>query len=293
MEFEKINSIPGVELHLNISLERYTTLRLEAQGNLAVVKSIEALSELVRNLNPWDYHLVGWGANQVLLGKKELYIKLDLPFDRKIFSEVRDKYVLPASVPLTLLSSHAQKFGLRGWEVFTGVPASLGGAIFMNAGTSLGEICEVVEEVTVLTTKGVVETRKVSAKDFSYRQSNFLKPGEIIVEATLVHLGVEKWISEKIKDYLEYRKSTQPLQARTCGSVFKNLPNNVRAGETIDSIGLKGFGSSSLHVSLKHANFIEHHRGKNHEDFCDLLECLKIDIERYSGHKFELEVKLY
>ena len=109
----------------------------------------------------------------------------------------------------------------------------------------------------------------------------------------MIHFGQEKWISDKIKSYSDYRKSTQPLRARTCGSVFKNSSSGVRAGATIDACGLKSFGFENLFVSLKHANFIEHENGGNAQDFKKLIECLKIDIERYSAHKFELEVKVY
>ena len=107
------------------------------------------------------------------------------------------------------------------------------------------------------------------------------------------HLGIDENIKTKIKDYLEYRKTTQPLTTKNCGSVFKNFDQKYKAGQTIDTIGLKNFGYENLKVSSKHANFVENYGEATAEQFKTLVDCLKIDMERYSGRKFVLEVKVY
>lgn len=294
MDLKKISTIKGIDLLENVALEKFTTMRLGGCGTIAVCRTVESLRNLLLSLNNTHYRMLGWGANQVLLNTKDvLLVKLDFEFDKNLLKTPLELYTFPASVPLNLLSSHAQKFGLKGWEVFTGIPASLGGAICMNAGTALGEIGSVVKTVTIMNREGEIRKHEISPDCFTYRGNNFLKAREIIIEAQLIHKGIAPWVSDKIKSYLEYRKETQPLSAKTCGSVFKNKSPEVRAGSTIDKCGLKGFGQENLFVSFKHANFIEHHGGASASDFDSMLECLKIDIERYSGHKFELEVKVY
>lgn len=291
---EKLN-IQGVEIRHKINLERYTTIKLANTGSIAIVKSLDALRNLIQKLNNLSarYHLVGWGSNQVLHHCDDtLFIKLDFAFDRNLLKEKKERYDLPASVPINSMSSAAIKLGLKGWEVFTGIPASLGGAIFMNAGTSLGEISELVESVTVLRPTGEVYIYETEELKFSYRKNHFIGAGEIIVSAVLRHKGFDNSLGQQINDYLDYRKNTQPLTTKNCGSVFKNL-ENFRAGQTIDSLGLKGFGSENIIVSYKHANFIENIAEASSEDFKLLIERLKEEIERFSGLEFELEVKIY
>lgn len=280
---------------MNTNLDRYTTIKLGGNGNLAICKSIEGLKSLIKILNKNDikYHLVGWGANQVLVHTNMyLYIKLDFAVDREYLKEVRDEYDLPASFPLNTLTSHAVKFGLLGWEVFTGIPASLGGAICMNAGTSLGEICEIVKEVTVLRPGGDIYSYKQEELKFDYRVNNFLKLGEIIISAKIIHKGIDTTQGARIKEYLEYRKSTQPLKTKNCGSVFKNH-GHFKAGITIDKCGLKGFGTENIQVSQMHGNFIENNGAGSSTEFIQVVDNLKKEIERYSGQKFELEVKIH
>jgi UDP-N-acetylmuramate dehydrogenase len=285
-----------IEYHEDVNLERYTTIRLRVNGDIALVKSTQALEKLIvfLNENGMNYHLVGWGANQVLYKTSDtLFIKLDFPFDRSYLADVKNEYTLPASVPLNILTSHAQKFGLKGWEVFTGIPASFGGAIFMNAGTALGEIGPLIKSVKLLSKDGSIKTVTTDENSFSYRKNNILKDGEVILEATITHNGLDEEIKGQIKNYLEYRKTTQPLSTRNCGCVFKNFDEKHKAGHFIDSVGLKGLTINGLRISHVHANFIENFNNGTSEDFVDLVELIKYELEVFSGIKFELEAKVY
>jgi UDP-N-acetylmuramate dehydrogenase len=295
MEKLKDLNFPGVDLHLDVNLERYTTIKLGNIGSIAICKNESSLLKLIQflKIEKIGYHLVGWGANQVLLNSNHtLFIKLDFPFDREIFKSESKEFILPASVPLNTLTSVAKKFGFSGWEVFTGIPASLGGAICMNAGTALGEIGELIKSIRILKEDGTIYNYKCSTDSFRYRNNNFLKPKEIIISAVITHNGYDEKISKKITNYLEYRNSTQPLKTKNCGSVFKNLSEH-RAGTVIDSIGLKGFGTENISVSRMHANFIENTGEGTAKEFQELVDGLKKEIERHSGLKFELEVKIY
>ncbi|MDP7321249.1 MAG: FAD-binding protein [Bacteriovoracaceae bacterium] len=294
-KLKKLVKIQDVNLRFDVNLERYTTIKLAKTGHIAICTSEKGLRELISHLKHYEikYHLVGWGANQVLVNcDKTLFIKLDFPFDKNIFNTDSHIFELPASVSLGQLTSIAMKKKFKGWEVFTGIPGSLGGAICMNAGTSLGEIGNLIESVRVLRENGSIESYKCTNESFKYRHNCFLNSGDIILSAKIKHNGYDETIEQTIKEYLAYRKDTQPLTTKNCGSVFKNLPHH-KAGVTIDIIGLKGFGTKNISVSMKHANFIENKGEGSAAEFKVVIDLLKQEIERHSGFQFELEVKVY
>lgn len=290
-----LSTLTSTEYLPQTNLTRLTTIKLSAVGDLVFVKSEEDLKKLVTYLyqNQIKYRVVGWGANQVFPPvSKDLYLKIELPWDSQQLDSVKSIYHLSASTPLNVLTAHAIKFGLVGWEVFTGVPASLGGAIAMNAGTNLGEIGSLIKEVKVIKRTGEVQDLKLNADSFKYRGNLFLDEGDIIISATMVHFGQNSEISDKIKKYLDLRTKTQPLSSKTCGCVFKNYSNILKAGQMIDLLGLKGLVLNGLKVSHKHANFIENMSDANSDDFFKLTEIIKSELEYNFGVKFEFEVKI-
>lgn len=292
---EEISSIEGCKFSENHDLTSFTTMRLASKGDLVEVSSIPSLQKLLPVLNKHQrkYLVIGWGANQILPAEcSDLIIHLDFGFDQNYLDEVKDEYSLPASLGINHLTSHAVKFGLKGWEVFTGIPASLGGALYMNAGTNLGEIGSLVKKVQLVTPEGELREEMITEKSFSYRHNHFVRPGEVIVGATLVHRGIDTAISQKIKDYLDYRKKTQPLATKNCGCVFKNPHRELQAGRLIDLIGLKGLTVGGLRVSPKHANFIENTGSSNWDQFEALINIIKSNMDHFYGIEFELEVKI-
>ena len=179
-------------------------MRLKATGDLITVSSIDALKKLLPLLSEKkiDYKVLGLGANQLLSEKSTVpYIKLNLPFDKSYLDDVRESYDLPASVTLSILSSHAVKNGLSGWESFTGIPATIGGAVFMNAGTNLGEIGKLIKEVRIINKIGVERVELINDSSFGYRSNHFLEKGDLLTSVLMVHLGVDPAISNKIKSY--------------------------------------------------------------------------------------------
>jgi UDP-N-acetylmuramate dehydrogenase len=291
---EKISSIEDCIFHEDQDLTSYTTMRLASRGDLVEVKTVSALQALLPILSAHGkkYLVIGWGANQILPAKcEEVIIHLDFPFDHSYLNEVREEYDLPASLGLNHLTSHAVKFGLSGWEVFTGIPASLGGAIYMNAGTALGEIGALIKKVKIVSKEGLLREEVMRAQSFSYRHNHFLRDGDVIVSATMTHFGLKPEISQKIKDYLEYRKKTQPLATKNCGCVFKNPAKELQAGRLIDLLGLKGLSCGGLRISPKHANFIENTGASTWDQFHDLVSIIKFNMDHFYGLEFELEVK--
>lgn len=291
----EISVIDGCEYFPNLDLTKYTTFKLHSTGDLVEVKTIDALKQLLPLLKKQNkkYLVVGWGANQILPAKcEDLIVHLDFSFDSSYLDTQKEEYILPASLGINHLTGHAVKFGLKGWEVFTGIPASLGGAIYMNAGTNLGEIGKLVKTVTLITPDGILREEIINERSFSYRKNHFVGPGEIIVGATLVHLGIDQAIPQKIKDYLEYRKKTQPLATKNCGCVFKNPLKELPAGKLIDMLQLKGVGVGDLRISPKHGNFMENSGSANWDQFSSLVELINFEMDHFFGIEFELEVKI-
>ncbi len=291
-------NLEGVLVENDIDLSSHSSLRLLSRGQLITIKSKDSLIKLIKLLQEKkiDYQIIGNGSNLLL---KEVVpiplIKLDFPFDRKALETLSDHYVLPASINLSLLLKTAMALGLSGWEVFAGIPASLGGAVVMNAGTALGEICQIVEEVKYLSADGKNHVLKTSKEDFKYRGNNFLKKGDILYEVTLRHLGVRADLKQIIINYLQKRTAEQPLDKKTCGSVFKNIKNEgvtCVAGHYIDIMGLKGFNLNGICVSTKHANFFENEENGSYSDMIALIENVRSELYLQFGKHFELEVKI-
>lgn len=299
MQLKDFLNHPDVLVEFNKDLKKFSTMRLDAIGDLITVTSKEGLKFAVSQLtkNNYQYRVLGWGANVLLPKESHVpYLQLDFKFDRSLLEMAQKEYVLPGSVSLATLTSHANKFGLKGWEVFTGIPATLGGAIFMNAGTNLGEIGSVVSEVKIITKNGEEKIIKINNQSFSYRHNHFVDEGDVIYEATLVHHGEDPAISKKIKEYLEMRTKTQPLKEWTCGCIFKNTKDEMndlvfRAGLFIDITGLKGLTVGNLRISPKHANFMENSGESSSEDVLNMIAMIQNELKLQTGVSFETEVE--
>lgn len=296
---KELKTDPSLLIELDKDLTKFSTMRLKAVGDLITVKNLQGLKLAVSSLTKCNvpYRVIGWGANMLIPQTSDRpYIHLDFDFDRIIFEEAHEQYVLPASVSLATLTSHANKFGLKGWEVFTGIPASLGGAVFMNAGTNLGEIGSVVDEVWLVNKNGEERLIKIDKNSFSYRHNHFVETGDVIYQVRLKHFGQDLAISKKIKEYLEMRTRTQPLKEFTCGCIFKNFEDSsrgvtCRAGLFIDIMGLKGLTYKNLQVSLKHANFMENSGESTYEDVLTFITMIKNEMKLQYGVSFETEVE--
>lgn len=294
--FEKLREITDLGFDAVADLSRYSTMRLKCHAPLAIAKSIEAVQNFVRvcNSEKIEYRVLGWGANQLLVDNALfVYLHLEFPFDASVLETAKDHYHFPASLSLAKLTSHAAKFGLKGWEVFTGIPASIGGAVFMNAGTNLGEIGNVITKVGLITAQGEVREQIIDESSFSYRHNKFCGPGEVIIWAEMKHLGIDEGISRKIKEYLKMRNETQPLKENTCGCMFKNAQIDgmtCRAGLSLDIMGLKGLTLGGVRVSHKHANFMENFADAGREDVLKLTQLVQDELKLTLGVDFELEV---
>jgi UDP-N-acetylmuramate dehydrogenase len=172
----------------------------------------------------------------------------------------------------------------------TGIPGTVGGAIFMNAGTVNGSICELMESVEIVSESGREEIR-IDSSMYSYRGQTFCPPSGLIVSGTFAFRESREDQGAIYEGYIARRRETQP-QGHSCGSVFKN-PEGHHAGQLIESCGLKGRRIGGACISDVHANFIVNDRGASCADILALIGLCKERVLAEHGVELEEEVKIY
>ncbi len=278
------------------NLSSLTTLKLMAHAPLIIIRSRECLSHILKSLtdNKITYNIIGKGSNIICDNSDMPYVLLDFMVDRAILEKFANRYILPGSVPISLLTSAAMKLSLDGWEVFTGIPGTLAGSVAMNAGTNLGEIGSLIKTVWVVKPNGDDYKYTVDADSFCYRGNSFLKDGEVIWQVEITSSGKKSDQENNIREYLKKRKESQPLDKATCGCIFKNhiSVNTCRAGLFIDIMGLSGFELEGLKISHKHANFMEHSGGAEYKTFIDMMKLLEDELLLNYGITFKREFQV-
>jgi UDP-N-acetylmuramate dehydrogenase len=196
-----------------------------------------------------------------------------------------------AGASLAKLLSFSVEQGLTGLEFAAGIPGTVGGAVCMNAGTSLGEIGDIVESITLISPDGVISTRSAEEIEFGYRTAS-IPEGHLVLEMRVVlrHDDKEK-IKARIKELLNTRKQRQPWGLPNAGSVFKN-PQEESAGMLIEGAGLKGKMIGGAQVSEKHANVIVNTGKAKASDVLELMEIVKEKVLEVSGVRLEPEIKI-
>lgn len=183
---------------------------------------------------------------------------------------------------LTVLVSRSHRQGWTGLEVFAGIPGTLGGAIRMNAGAGLGETVEALVDVDVVLRGGEQRSLTVDQLNMRYRHCD-LPEGAIVTRATLATRGGDPdAFRDRVKQFLERRKASQPLRFPSCGSTFRNPPGDY-AGRLIEAAGLKGFQIGQAQVADKHANFVLNLGGATASDLRRVIEHMQREVERQFG----------
>lgn len=186
----------------------------------------------------------------------------------------------------------AYRASLSGLEFAAGIPGSVGGAIFMNAGAYGGEISEVADSVTILTRNGEIRVYQNGDLDFGYRHSRIQDENDIVLSANFkLQSGDKKDIREKMDDFNFLRASKQPLEYPSCGSVFKR-PKGHFTGKLIHDAGLQGFRIGGAQVSLKHAGFIVNIGFATASDYLAVIKHIQKTIYAKFQVQLETEVRI-
>jgi UDP-N-acetylmuramate dehydrogenase len=280
---------------------RYSTYRIGGPATVllpANAQDVGAALALARETGtPW--FAIGLGSNILLPdeGLEALVIRVGKGLDR--LQQNQDSWTVGAGLPAPLAARRTAEAGYAGLHIFVGVPGTVGGGVYMNAGCHGGDWSEVVERVTVVDSSGqdaVLGRREIP---FTYRRSGL--DGRIVVEAT-VRLRQEEQarLDEAVAEMFEWRQRGTPFNQPCCGSVFKNPagPSWKReegprtAGQLIEAAGLKGFTIGGAQVSPMHANYFVNTGGATAADVRRLIEHVQRIVQDKFGVGLEPEVKL-
>lgn len=240
-------------------------------GRDDLVKIIEIL-----NANEVVWKVLGKGSNLLVSDKgyRGAIISLQTETFREL--DIRETMIkVGADFSLVRIANLAAKNGLTGLEFAGGIPGTVGGAIYMNAGAHNSDISNILIEADVLNEKGKIETWSNKDFEFAYRYSMLQKKKGIILSATFnLDYGDRRIIAEKMASYKDRRRKSQPYNLPCAGSVFRN-PKNDYAGRLIEELGLKGYKIGDAEVSILHANFIVNTGNATAKDILDLINYIK------------------
>lgn len=276
-------------------MSRHTTFRIGGAADFLVhPKSVEDVKETIALTKKYNVPLtiLGNGSN-ILVGDRGIR-GIVMSFDES-FADMRcdgEKIIVGAGAVLGMVSQFAAKNSLSGLEFAVGIPGSMGGAVFMNAGAYDGEMSNVITSVKALSLFGELKTYRAEEIGFSYRHSIFQGNGEIIVEIELtLKKGDEEAIKEKMAGFSAARLTKQPLEMPSAGSTFKR-PEGYFAGTLIDNAGLKGLSVGGAQVSEKHAGFIVNKGGATASDVLALIERVREIVAEKFGVTLTPEVRI-
>ncbi len=186
----------------------------------------------------------------------------------------------------------ARDLELSGLEFAYGIPGSVGGGVYMNAGAYGGELKDVVTRVRYLDEEGAIQEASGEELAFSYRRSLFSGRGCLILSAAFrLHPGRREEISAAMEDYMERRRSKQPLEYGSAGSTFKR-PEGAYASALIDQCGLKGYTVGGAQVSEKHAGFVINRGGATCAQIKAVMAHVAATVEEQTGFRLEPEIRM-
>lgn len=273
-------------------LSKLTSFRTGGNAATLFFESVASVSVIVPALvrAKIPYFVLGNGTN---------VIARDEGYDGLILSTIRLKKILvedqtitaECGALITAVASAAQRAGLSGMETLYGIPGSVGGAVFMNAGAYGGECRDTLVSVTFVTPEGLVLTKPAEELEMGYRTSIFEKNGGIVLTASFsLNKKDPALIREEMDDYMSRRVSKQPLEYPSAGSTFKRCEGRFTA-QMIDEAGLKGCRIGGAMVSEKHAGFLINYDGATSRDIFDLIDHVKKVILEKEGVAIECEVR--
>lgn len=287
-----LRSIDGIRYNEPMSLN--TTFRVGGKADLFYepcdTDSLKEVLVLAKEENI-PVTVIGNGSNLLVLdgGIRGLVVKLGKNFSK---IEVNGEFITAQSGALmSQVAVSALNAELAGFEFGQGIPGTIGGGLYMNAGAYGGEMKDVIHSAEYLK-DGEVHTINAEDMELSYRKSIFMRNGGIITSVTLkLYKGNKEEILEKINDFKCRRVTKQPLEFASAGSTFKR-PLGHFAGALIEQAGLKGKRIGRAEVSEKHAGFIINRGGATAAEIIELIEFVKDTVYKNSGVLLEPEVKI-
>ena len=280
------------KVRFNAPLSEYTSFRIGGPADVLVEPTdVEDIIRLVKQTHGQKLPIFVLGGTNLLVRDKGIRgVVVSLAKLRAIREEPGSVLYAEGGVGMPTLIGHAIRRSLAGLEWAAGIPGTVAGCVVMNAGTRLGEMKGSVKAVRVVGTNGEVLDCPAESITFEYRRA-VVPPGIVVGVWLQLRPGVRADIEKVVKDYLRYRRETQPLTLPSAGCVFKN-PANDSAGRIVEVAGLKGASVGDACVSTTHANFIVNQGQASATDVLALIKKVRAQVVRRTGVKLELELKL-
>ena len=285
---------PGADVRAGVRLDKYTTLRVGGPADyFCEPETEEALAGLLAAAETLSLPvlLMGNGSNLLVRdgGFRGLAIRLGRGLSR--IERTEGGLRAGAGALLSVLSRTAQEAALTGLEFAQGIPGSVGGGLYMNAGAYGGELGQVTESVRVLS-GGEIRCVPGGEMGFSYRHTRAMDEKWVILGADFrLEKGDPEAIAAAMQDFASRRREKQPLEYPSAGSFFKRPPGHF-AGALIEQAGLKGCAVGGAQVSQKHAGFLINRGGATAEDFLRLMAHVQDTVEARFGVRLEPEVRI-
>jgi UDP-N-acetylmuramate dehydrogenase len=295
---EKLNAIPGVKLKLAEPLARYTSMKIGGPADYFIEAfSDAALTSVLRVLEPYKvgFCLLGNGSNVLVSdrGVRGAVIRLAGEFKTVEWREAETgvSVRVGAAYAVTQLVREAARKGYAGLEFAEGIPGTIGGALYMNAGAYGSEFEKIVVSVEGLTSEGQPVRFSREQMTFSYRDSH-LPAGTVVTRVAMrLQKGEVVRVGSKVRELTSRRKGSQPSGFPNSGSMFRNPPGDF-AGRLIEAAGLKGKRIGQCQISERHANFFVNLGGATADEVRQMMELARTEISRRFGVELLAEVKL-
>ena len=295
---QKITALlPSFELRMEETLAKHTSFRIGGPAEvMAFPKTAEELSEILKASVLLDCKPVILGAGTNILapdeGLRGLVICMKDCMDT--MEQLDETHIrISGGVSMARAATYAANLGLSGLEFAHGIPGSVGGGVYMNAGAYGGEICQVCTQVEVMDLAGNRSVLSGEEMQFSYRHSRLEEDFCIVICAVF---SLQKKPTEEIRavmqDLMSRRRASQPLDMPSAGSAFKR-PATGYAAALIDETGLKGFRVGNAAISEKHAGFAINLGGATAADVKDLLQKVSDQVFERTGIRLEPEVRIW
>ena len=293
----ELKKISGLKVKIGELLARYTSMKVGGPADYFVeVENEAALAELLRLLNRHQesFWVLGNGSNVLISdqGVRGTIIRLGGEFKKIRWGEADTATVTAgAAVSIGQLARDAARRGYAGLEFAEGIPGSVGGALYMNAGAYGSEFEQTADQVELMTARGEPLCLVRAEMRFSYRDSHL--PFGAVVMRVRMRLRYDEpgQVSARLRELARKRKASQPSGSPNSGSMFRNPPGDY-AGRLIDAAGLKGTRAGACQISERHGNFIVNHGGAKAIDVRKLMELAKREVQKKFGVELVPEVKL-
>ena len=286
--------LAGIEILFNEPLKQYTYTKVGGAADyLAFPRNQYELKRIVTFANAQEIPWMVLGNSSNIIVRDSGIEGFVIMFDH--FHDIRvNGYVIEAEAGAKLIDvTHVARYhSLTGFEFACGIPGSIGGAVYMNAGAYGGEIAHILQSCKVLTPEGEIKTLTAEELAFGYRHSKIQENGDVVISAKFALApGNYDQIDQEMARLTHLRELKQPLEYPSCGSVFKR-PVGHFAGQLISEAGLKGHRIGGVEVSEKHAGFminVDHGTAKDYED---LIAHVIATVEKSAGVTLEREVRI-